>query len=348
MSKVAFVVGITGQDGSYLAEFLLSQGYTVHGLIRPTSTANTSRIDHLCPNLENSTTAKLLLHYGDLSQSSQLGRLLEEIAPDEVYNLGAQSHVQVSFELPAYTSEINGLGAVRLLEAIRKIGSKCRFYQASSSEMFGNAPAPQNEETLFQPLSPYATAKLFAYGITRNYRESYGLFTSNGILFNHESPRRGEAFVSRKITLALANIIAGKQKRLYLGNLDSCRDWGYAPEYVEGMWQILQQDIPQDFVLGTGESHTVRDFVQAAFSYVDLDWQEYVSFDAKYLRPMEISLLRADATKAKKLLAWQPRITFDELVKIMVDADLARLGLPSPGVGSQILAKKNFRWLQKP
>lgn len=339
----ALITGITGQDGSYLAEFLLVKGYTVHGLIRRASMFHTQRIDHLYQDPHDSDT-RLFLHYGDLSDSSQLTNLFYEIRPEEVYHLGAQSHVRVSFDMPDYTGDITGLGTVRLLEAIRKSGIQCRLYQASSSEMYGNAPAPQNEQTPFQPRSPYAAAKLYAYWLSRNYREGYNLFACNGILFNHESPRRGETFVTRKITRAIANILRGKQKKLYLGNLHARRDWGYAPEYVEAMWLMLQQDLPDDYVIGTGESHAVQEFLEEAFAYVALDWRGYVEIDPRYFRPTEVELLLADATKARELLGWQPQVSFKEVVKIMVDADMEALGLIPPGRGKKILEDKCSNW----
>lgn len=346
MAKVALITGITGQDGSYLCEFLLSKGYQVHGLIRRSSSFH-DRIDHL---EQNTTSVKtpLTLHYGDLADSSMLTNLFYEIQPSEVYNLGAQSHVRISFDTPEYTGDITGLGTTRLLEAIRKSGVKCRLYQASSSEMFGNSPAPQSEDTPFCPRSPYAVAKVYSYWMIRNYREGYGLYACNGILFNHESPRRGDNFVSRKITKALANILAGRQKKLYLGNLDAYRDWGFAPEFIEVVWQILQQDTPDDYVLGTGQTNSVRDFLNEAFGYVGLDWADYVEFDPQYLRATEVPILKADITKAQKYLNWQPRVTFSDLVKIMVDADLAELGLKTPGKSAEILLERGFSWLQKP
>ena len=343
MSKVALITGVTGQDGSYLAELLLSKGYTVHGLIRRSSTFHTQRIDHLYQD-PHEPGPSLLLHYGDLSDPGQLTNLFYEIRPEEVYNLGAQSHVRVSFDLPDQTGDITGLGTVRLVEAIRRSGIACRFYQASSSEMFGSTPPPQHEKTPFHPRSPYAAAKAYAYWITVNYREAYDIFACNGILFNHESPRRGETFVTRKITQALAKIVAGKQNRLYLGNLDAKRDWGYAPEYVEAMWAMLQQEQPQDYVIGTGESHSVQEFLELAFAYVDLDWHDYVEIDPRYFRPSEVDYLLADPSKAGKELDWQAKVSFDELVKIMVDADMEACGLTSGGQGKQILAEKFPPW----
>ena len=345
--KRALITGITGQDGSYLTELLLSKGYEVHGLIRRASTFNTGRIDHLYQDPHESGV-RLFLHYGDLSNSEQLTNLIYNIRPDEIYHLGAQSHVKVSFEMPEFTGDVSGLGTTRILEAVRRSGIKTRFYQASSSEMFGGAPAPQNEQTPFQPRSPYAAAKVYAYWIASNYREGYGLFACNGIMFNHESPRRGETFVSRKITRAAASIRAGRQQKLFLGNLEARRDWGYAPEYVEGMWLMLQQDRPTDLVFGTGESRSVREFVQEAFGYVGLDWRQHVEVDPRYFRPTEVSLLQADASEAKRRLGWQPRVTFRDLVKIMADADLEAVGLPAPGEGKRCLADGQFAWLRRP
>ena len=342
--KKALITGITGQDGSYLAELLLSKGYEVHGIIRRSSTFNTTRIDHIYRDPHNGDAARLRLHYGELTSQGSLLDIIYNVQPDEIYNLGAQSHVRVSFELPEYTGDVTGLGTIRILEAIRRSGIKARFYQASSSEMFGKANPPQNEESHFEPQSPYAAAKAYAFWVTRNYRYGYNIFASNGILFNHESPRRGETFVTRKITRALAHIMAGKQKHLYLGNLDAKRDWGYAPEYVEAMWMMLQYEEPLDIVIGTGEAHTVREFVEEAFGYVGLDWQEYVRIDERYFRPTEVDYLLADATKAKKLLGWEPRVRFHELVKIMVDADMELIGLDAPGEGKKILEKKFVDW----
>jgi len=340
----AFITGITGQDGSYLAELLLSKGYEVHGLIRRASTFNTHRIDHLYRDPHNGEQVKLYLHYGDLANTGNLVDLIYNIRPDEVYHLAAQSHVRVSFDLPEYTGDITGLGTMRILEAIRKSGIKARFYQASSSEMFGSARPPQNEKTPFEPQSPYAAAKVYAYWVTRNYRDAYKIFASNGILFNHESPRRGETFVTRKITRGLAAIKAGKQKKLYLGNLDAKRDWGYAPDYVAAMWKILQHDCPDDFVIGTGESHSVREFLEEAFGYLNMDWREYVEIDPKYFRPTEVDFLLADYSYARKTLGWEPRIYFKDLVKIMVDADLELAGLESPGEGKKLLEKHHGAW----
>ena len=323
--KRALITGITGQDGSYLADLLLEKDYEVHGIIRRASTFNTSRIDHLYAD-PHVNGVRMFLHYGDLSDSVNLVKLLYELKPDEIYHLGAQSHVRVSFDIPEYTSDVTGVGTIRILEAIREVGLRSRFYQASSSEMFGKAQqVPQNENTPFWPRSPYGVAKVFSYWATVNYRESYGLCASNGILFNHESPRRGETFVSRKISRAVAAIKHGLQKELFLGNLDAKRDWGYAPEYVEGMWRILQLGEGDDFVLATGETHTVREFAEAAFSHVDLDWTEFVKHDPRYERPAEVDLLIGDPSKAKKILGWEPKVRFHQLVRIMVDADMELL-----------------------
>ena len=324
MSKRALITGITGQDGSYLAELLLAKGYEVHGLIRRASTFNTSRIDHLYVD-PHDPTAKLFLHYGDLSDGARLVTLLAQINPDEVYNLAAQSHVRVSFDEPEHTADTTGTGTIRLLEAVRMSGIKTRFYQASSSELYGATPPPQNEDTPFYPRSPYAAAKLYSYWITKNYREAYDMFAVNGILFNHESPRRGETFVTRKITRAVARIAAGTQKDLYLGNLDSVRDWGYAAEYVEGMWRMLQVDTPEDFVLATGVGFTIREFLETTFSHVGLDWQKYVKFDERYLRPTEVDALIGDPSKAQEKLGWKATIDGLELGKLMVDADIEAL-----------------------
>jgi GDPmannose 4,6-dehydratase len=323
MPKRSLITGITGQDGSYLAELLLGKGYEVHGLIRRASLFNTGRIDHLYrdPHEED---ARLYLHYGDLTDGARLVTLMREIDPDEVYNLGAQSHVRVSFDEPEHTGNSTALGAMRLLEAVRMSGVQCRYYQASSSEMFGAAPPPQDESTAFHPRSPYGVAKVYAYWATKNYREAYGLFAVNGILFNHESPRRGETFVTRKITRAVARIKAGLADHVYLGNLDAERDWGYAPEYVEGMWRMLQADEPDDYVLATGETHSVREFLDAAFGYAGLDWSRYVEIDERYFRPAEVDLLLGDASKAKEKLGWEPAVHFDALVRMMVDHDRER------------------------
>ena len=325
MPKKALITGITGQDGSYLAELLLGKGYEVHGIIRRASTFNTGRLDHIYsdPHLKKTS---LRLHYGDLSDASALARLIDKITPDEIYNLAAQSHVRVSFDSPEYTTDITATGAVRLLEAIREIGINPRFYQASSSEMYGKVQEiPQRETTPFYPRSPYGCAKLYAYWITVNYRESYGLHASNGILFNHESPRRGETFVTRKITRALAHILAGLQDKLFLGNLDAKRDWGYAKEYVEAMWLILQQEKPDDYVIATNETHSVREFLEVAFAHVGLDWRKYVEIDPAYYRPAEVDILIGDYSKAEKKLGWKPKTKFSDLVKLMVDADIQRL-----------------------
>ena len=336
--KTAFITGITGQDGSYLTEYLLSKGYQVHGIIRRASTFNTGRIDHIYID-PHEPNAKLFLHYGDLSDSEQISNILYNVKPHEVYHLGAQSHVKVSFNMPEYTGNVTALGTVRILEAIRRSGNHTKFYQASSSEMFGTSPSPQNETSPFNPTSPYAIAKVYAYWITRNYRLGYGMFACNGILFNHESPRRGEIFVTRKTTMAIANILAKKQQFLYLGNLAPKRDWGYAPEYVQAMWQILQQDKPDDYVVGTGEQHTVQEFVEEAFSYAGLNWETYVKIDTKYFRPTETEDLAADSSKIKKNIGWKPKICFKDLAKIMVDADMRRIGLTPIGEGDQILQK---------
>jgi GDPmannose 4,6-dehydratase len=319
--KRALITGITGQDGSYLAELLLEKGYEVHGLIRRASTFNTSRIDHIYED-RHDPERQLTLHYSDLTDGSRLVTLLAAIRPDEVYNLAAQSHVRVSFDEPEFTGTTTGLGTTRLLEAIRLIGLECRFYQASSSEMFGATPPPQNEDTPFYPRSPYGAAKVYSYWMTRNYREAYGMFAVNGILFNHESPRRGETFVTRKITRAAARIKAGLEQDLFLGNLDSVRDWGYAKEYVEAMWLMLQQDEPTDYVVATNTSYTVRQFLEFSFEHVGLDWQDFVKFDERYLRPTEVDALIGDASKAETLLGWRPQVHTPELARIMVDADL--------------------------
>jgi GDPmannose 4,6-dehydratase len=320
----ALITGITGQDGSYLAEFLTAKGYEVHGLKRRSSSFNTDRVDHLYVDLHGSGV-KFFLHYADLNDASSLAGPLADIQPDEIYNLGAQSHVRVSFDIPAYTADVVAMGTVRLLEAIRRANLRCRFYQASSSEMFGNTPAPQSEASPFHPRSPYACAKVFAHQITVNYRESYGLHASCGILFNHESSRRGETFVTRKITRAVARIKLGLQDKLYLGNLDARRDWGFAGDYVQAMWAMLQQDTPDDYVIGTGEAHSVREFTEAAFAHAGLDWRDRVLIDSRYFRPAEVFDLRADSRKARRALGWQPTVGFAELVRIMVDADLADL-----------------------
>ncbi|WP_420266896.1 GDP-mannose 4,6-dehydratase [Candidatus Magnetominusculus dajiuhuensis] len=368
--KRALITGITGQDGSYLAELLLSKGYEVHGIIRRASTFNTGRIDHIFVD-KHDPDVRFFLNFGDLSDSSQLTSIIYNVKPDEIYHLGAQSHVRVSFDMPEYTGDVTGLGTTRVLEALRKSGVVSKFYQASSSEMFGAAPAPQNELTPFCPRSPYAAAKVYAYWMTVNYREGYDMFACNGILFNHESPRRGETFVTRKVTMSVAAIIAGKQKKLYLGNIDSKRDWGFAPEYVYCQWLILQQDRPGDYAIGTGQTHTVREFVEQAFGYagVEIEWKGsgvneqgivkslssshgcvltpgdvIIEIDPGYFRPTEVNVLLADITKASETLNWQPRVTFTELVKIMVDADMEAANLAPPGQGNIILAEKGLNW----
>jgi len=370
MSKKALVTGITGQDGSYLTELLLSKGYEVHGLIRRASTFNTGRIDHIYTDPHMPGT-RLFLHNGDLSDSGQLVNLVYNIRPDEIYHLGAQSHVRVSFDMPEYTGDITALGTTRLLEAIRRSGIKSRFYQASSSEMFGAAPPPQDENTAFCPRSPYAAAKVYAYWMVVNYREGYKMFACNGVLFNHESPRRGETFVTRKITRAIANILKGKQRKLYLGNINAKRDWGFAPEYVEMMWLMLQQDEPDDYAVGTGESRSVKDFLEKVFNYVgiEIEWRGegtdrkgivrslssalnsalkvgdvIIEIDPKYFRPTEVDFLQADISKARQKLGWAPRTTFDELVKIMVDYDMKLIGLDPVGEGIRICEKKGFSY----
>ncbi|WP_068158455.1 GDP-mannose 4,6-dehydratase [Rhodococcus phenolicus] len=335
-ARRALITGITGQDGSYLAELLLGKGYEVHGIIRRSSTFNTSRIDHLYadPHLPD---VRLFLHHGDLLEVTRIMVLLNKIQPEEVYNLAAQSHVRLSFDEPEYTAEVTGLGTLRLLEAIRQIGLECRFYQASSSEMFGSSPYPQDERSPLNPRSPYGTSKAYSYWVARNYREAYQLFTVNGILFNHESPRRGPTFVTRKITRAVARIKAGLDKFLYLGNLDAVRDWGYAPEYVEGMWRMLRADEPDDYVLATGTGSSVRDFLALAFEYAGLDWERHVRFDESYLRPAEVDSIIGDASKARSELGWEPKVALDELVRIMVDADIRLLEV---GRGSE--------WVDRP
>jgi GDPmannose 4,6-dehydratase len=345
LSKRALITGITGQDGSYLTELLLGKDYEVHGIIRRASTFNTERIDHIYEDPQ-ANNRRLHLHHGDLSTAEQFTNLIYNMQPDEIYHLGAQSHVRVSFDVPEFTGDVTGLGTTRILEAVRNSGITCRFYQAGSSEMFGSATPPQSELTPFHPRSPYGAAKVYGHWMTVNYREAYRMFSANGILFNHESPRRGETFVTRKITRAVARIFTGKQSKLYLGNLDARRDWGYAPEYVEGMWRILQQEAASDYVLGTGEAHTVRDFLEEAFSYLDLDWREYVELDPRYLRPAEVEYLLADASRAHRELEWEPRIKFRELVRIMVDADLEAIGITPKGVGRAILEEKFGEWHQ--
>ena len=321
--KVALITGITGQDGSYLAELLLGKGYTVHGIIRRASTFNTARIDHLYED-PHVNGVKLFLHYGDMGDSSNLMRIVYEVKPDEVYNLAAQSHVRVSFDSPEFTGDVDALGTMRLLEAIRMSGVKTRFYQASTSELYGKVQeVPQKETTPFYPRSPYAVAKLYGFWAVKNYREAYGMHASNGILFNHESPRRGETFVTRKITRAASRIKLGLQSELYMGNVNSLRDWGFAGDYVEGMWRMLQQDSPDDYVLATGEMHSVKEFLQEAFSYVGLDWEKYTHHDSRYDRPSEVDQLLGDPSKAKRVLGWEPKVTFKGLVKMMMDSDLA-------------------------
>lgn len=319
--KKALITGITGQDGSYLAEFLLSKGYEVHGLIRRSSSFNTARIDHLYRDFHD-PQARIFLHFGDLSVSAQLMDLLHSIKPEEIYHLGAQSHVRVSFDMPEYTGDITGMGTLRILEAIRKTGIKTKFYQASSSEMFGAAPPPQKEDTTFQPQSPYAAAKVYAYYIARNYREAYKIFATNGILFNHESPRRGETFVTRKITRAAAQIKLGLKDKLYLGNMEAKRDWGFAGDYVEAMWLMLQQDIPDDYVIATGETHSVREFVEKVFNKLDLDYEKHVEVDPQYFRPTEVDILLGDSSKAQKALGWKPKVSFDQLIDMMIASDM--------------------------
>ncbi len=337
--KKALITGITGQDGSYLAEFLLHKGYEVHGIIRRASTFNTERIDHIYID-PHQLGACLFLHYGDLSDSEQIANIIYNIKPDEIYHLGAQTHVRVSFDTPEYTGNVTALGTTRLLEAIRRSGNRIKLYQASSSEMFGAAPQPQNENTPFYPRSPYACAKVYSYWMVVNYRAGYNIFASNGILFNHESPRRGETFVTRKITRAIAAILDRQQDYLYLGNLEAKRDWGYASEYVEAMWMMLQHEEPDDFVVGTGETHSVKEFVQEAFSYVGLEWEKYVKIDPRYFRPTEVEVLVADPAKAKERLDWCSKVTFSDLVKIMVDADMRKMGLEPVGAGDEILREK--------
>ena len=324
MKKRALITGITGQDGSYLAELLLSKGYEVHGIIRRSSSFNTARLDQIYQD-PHDPDYRLNLVYGDLNDASSLNRILRNSRPDEIYNLGAQSHVRVSFDVPEYTAEVSGLGAVRLLEAIREVGIQPRFYQASSSELFGSSPAPQSETTPFHPRSPYAVAKLYAYWITVNYREAYGMFACNGILFNHESPRRGETFVTRKITRAAARIKLGLQQKLFLGNLDARRDWGFAGDYVEAMWRMLQAEKPEDYVIATGESHSVREFLDAVFGHLGLDWQKHVEIDPRYFRPSEVDDLRGDPSRARRQLGWEPKVRFEELARMMTEADLKDL-----------------------
>lgn len=339
MSKKALITGITGQDGSYLAEFLLSKGYEVHGIIRRASTFNTSRIDHLYqdPHING---ARLFLHYGDLTDTGNIEKLVNQIKPDEVYHLGAQSHVRVSFDMPEYTANTDALGTLRILEAIKNSGLKIKLYNAASSEMFGSTPPPQSETSLFHPRSPYAVAKVFSFDITRLYREAYGIFACNGVLFNHESPRRGETFVTRKITMGIARLKAGLDKKIYLGNLEAKRDWGFAPEYVEAMYAMLQQEKPDDYVIATGEAHSVREFLEVAFAYAGLgDYRQYVEIDQRYFRPAEVESLIGDFSKAKARLGWQPKVTFNDLCKVMVDSDLKALNL-TPFDGDKILKDK--------
>lgn len=347
MSKKALITGITGQDGSYLAEFLLHKGYEVHGIIRRASTFNTQRLDHIYVDA-HVPKAKLFLHYGDISDSEQLANIIDNVKPDEIYHLAAQSHVRISFDMAQYTGNITGLGTTRILDIMKKTKRKTKFYQASSSEMFGRAASPQNENTAFSPRSPYAAAKLYAYWMAANYREGYNMFVSNGILFNHESPRRGETFVTRKIARGVANIVAGREKKLYLGNLKAKRDWGYAPEYVELMWKILQREKPDDFVIGTGSAHSVEKFAALAFNYVGLDRKKHIEIDKRYYRPTEVQDLLADSQKAREELGWKPKIAFEELVKIMIDADMREIGLKPVGEGDRILKEKfPDRWWQK-
>ena len=339
MVKKALITGITGQDGSYLAEFLLSKGYEVHGIVRRTSSLNRQRIDHIYTQ-PHSLRARFLLHYGDLSDAEQISHIIYKIEPNEVYHLGAQSHVRVSFDMPEYTGNVTGIGTTRILEAIKRSGKKIKFYQASSSEMFGSSKPPQSECAPFHPRSPYAVAKLYGYWMTVNYREGYNIFASNGILFNHESPRRGENFVTRKITKSIANIIAGKQKKLYMGNMKAKRDWGYTPEYVELMWKILQYKKPTDYVVGTGQTHSVEDFVKLAFDYAGLKPKRYIETDKKYFRPTEVEHLAADSRKLKRQFGWTPKIKLPDLVKIMIDADMRILGIKPIGEGDKLLKKK--------
>ena len=337
--KKALITGISGQDGSYLAEFLLSKGYEVHGIVRRASSFHTTRLDHIKFG-HDERQSRLFLHYGDMTDSSNLNRVLEKVQPDEIYNLAAQSHVQISFEVPEYSAEVDALGVLRLLDAIRETRVKARFYQASSSELFGKvSESRQSERTPFYPRSPYAAAKLFGYWTVVNYREAYGLFACNGILFNHESPRRGENFITRKITLGIAQILAGKQDFITMGNMEARRDWGYAPEYVELMWKMLQAERPVDYVVGTGEQHSVQEFTEAAFAYAGLDWRKYIKTDPRYLRPTEVDELCADPARANRELGWSPQVKFAELLKVMLDADMRALGLKSVGEGDALLRK---------
>ena len=346
MDKSAIITGVTGQDGSYLADLLLAKGYIVHGVVRYSSTKSTERVAHILGNplLGGS---RFFLHYGDLSSGDQWNNLISELQPDEIYHLGAQSQVRVSFDVPEHNGNVTGLGTTRILEAIRASRVQPRFYQASSSEMFGETPPPQNETSPFHPRNPYGAAKLYAFWMNTIYRQAYNMFNCSGILFNHESPRRSEDFVTRKITKSLANIMAGKQETLYLGNLDAIRDWGYAPDYVEAMWLMLQQDFPDDYAIGTGESHSVREFVQEAFSYVELDWQRFVKVDPSLVRPLEVQELRGDASKSSRVLGWRPRVTFQALVRIMVDADMEGLDLIPPGKGKEFLQQNHGDWHQQ-
>jgi len=342
MVKKALITGIAGQDGSYLTEFLLDKGYEVHGMVRKSSSPNRQRIDHLLKNYNKPDG--LFLHYGDMLDATTIINIINKVKPDEIYHLAAQSHVRTSFEIPEYTANTDAVGTLRILEAVKLLGleSKTKFYQASTSELFGKvAETPQNEETIFCPQSPYAVAKLYAYWITRNYRDAYNMFACNGILFNHESPRRGETFVSRKITIGIAEIKAGISEKIYLGNIEAKRDWGYAPEYVESMWNILQQDKPDDFAISTGETHSVREFLDEAFAYAGLgDWKKYIEIDPQYFRPTEVDVLMGDSFKAKNKFNWEPKIKFNDLVKIMVDADFKKLNLPPIGEGGAILKEK--------
>ena len=343
MHRKALITGITGQDGSYLAEFLLSKGYEVHGIIR---SANQSRIERLCRD-ESIMDKKLFLHNGDLDNASRLFDIIQSVLPDEVYNLGGQSHVRTSFDVPEYTGNVSGLAVTRLLEAIRKTGKDCRFFQASSSELFGSTPPPQSETSPFHPLNPYGIAKLYGYWSAINYREAYGLYVSNGILFNHESPRRSEDFVTRKITRAVARVVAGKQEKLLLGNLEARKDWGFAPDFVECAWMILQQEKADDFVIGTGESHSLKDFLSGAFGYVGLDWKKHVEIDSRLFRPAEVSDILADTTKARRVLGWSPKVSFEELIMIMMDYDLEEENCAVPGRGLDILRRKDFTWFDR-
>lgn len=345
IGKVALITGITGQDGSYLAEMLLSKGWIVHGTIRRASTFNTQRIDHLYKD-RHEKNVKLFLHYSDVTDFGNIDRLIKKIEPDHIYHLAAQSHVKVSFELPEYTGLVTGIGTTSILEAIRKVDSDTRFYQASSSELYGSTPPPQNEETPMSPQSPYAIAKLYAHWITKNYRQAYGIFASTGILFNHESPRRGEIFVTRKISRALASILSKKQKYLYLGNIEAKRDWGYAPEYVDGMHRILNHDKADDFVLATGQSYTVKQFLEFTFGYMDLNYEDYVKIDPEYFRPTEVDYLLGDASKANNELGWKPQVDLEMLAKIMVDHDMLKYGLEPKGEGIEYLRNSPLHWTQ--